>query len=435
MKSAGPVTPQVTPKAEKRADPLTFSTAPGLVKLKRPDTGKEDYRDARCPGLFVRISSSGARTFRCVLKVKGKTEVRQLGHVADTELAEARAIVDRAKELNRAGLDPWQEIDAERKRDDDTFEAIAKTFMRLYVDRECKPTTARDYKRVLIDGPDAKPLRAKPLRDITRRDIEDVLDGIEGRGKLIAANRARAYLSAFFNWCAGRGYFRDDEVLPTARVGRRLKNEPVRTRTLSVAEARAVWDLAGELGYPWGPYFRLLLLTGQRRGEVAGMRRADIAADLWTQADNKASRKHLVPLVPAAVAELDGLPQIGETYVFTTTGETPVSGFSKALKLISDKLAEKRKEDPDAYAGLLAEKWSAHDLRRTLATELSRLRVGGDVISAVLNHAPKGVTGRHYDHYDKLAEKRQALEAWARALLAPEAGAVVTPITAGKRGA
>jgi len=414
----------------KKADPLTFSTAAGVAKIRRPDTGKADYRDSRCPGLFLRISASGARTFRAVLKVNGKTEMRQLGHAANLSLEDARALVDQAKERNRAGLDPWEGIDAERKRDDDTFEAIAKTFMRLHVERECKPTTARDYRRTLLDGPDAKPLRSKPLRDITRRDIEAVLDGIEERGKLVAANRARAYLGAFFNWCAGRGYYRDDEPLPTARVARRLKNEPVRTRTLSLAEARALWEVAGELEYPWGPYFRLLLLTGQRRGEVAGMRWDGITGDLWTQVENKASRRHLVPLVPAAAAIIEGVEKIGETYVFTSTGDTPVSGFSKALKHVKDKINEKRKADPEAFEGLFAINWTAHDLRRTAATELSRLRISGDVISAVLNHAPKGVTGRHYDHYDKLDEKRAALEVWARALTEPAADNVVQIDTA-----
>ena len=414
----------------KKADPLTFSTAAGVAKIRRPDTGKADYRDSRCPGLFLRISASGARTFRAVLKVNGKTEMRQLGHAANLSLEDARALVDQAKERNRAGLDPWEGIDAERKRDDDTFEAIAKTFMRLHVERECKPTTARDYKRVLQDGPDTKPLRDKPLRDITRRDIEAVLDGIEERGRLVAANRARAYLSKFFNWAAGRGYYHDDEPLPTARVARRLKNEPVRTRTLSLAEARAVWDAAGAMGYPWGAFFRLLLLTGQRRGEVAGMKWAEIDGDLWTQAENKASRRHLVPLVPAAVAILAGVEKIGDTYVFTSTGKTPVSGFSKALRHLNAELAKRRKADPEAFEGLFAAKWSPHDLRRTVATELSRLRISGDVISAVLNHAPKGVTGRHYDHYDKLDEKRAALEVWARALLEPAADNVVPLVRA-----
>lgn len=323
-------------------------------------------------------------------------------------------MVDTAKERNRAGLDPWAGIDAERKRDEHTFEAIAKQFMKQHVHRELKDATAREYQRILLDGDDTKGLRPKPLRDITRRDVEAVLDRIEERGRLVAANRARAYLSKFFNWCAERGYYGDDEMVPTARVARRLKREPVRKRTLSVAEARALWEISGELGYPWRPYYRLLLLTGQRRSEVAGLQWADVNGDLWTQSENKADRTHLVPLVPAAVRELEAITRIGTTYVLTTTGDTPISGFSKALKLVADKITEKRKEDPDAYAGLFAQKWSAHDLRRTLATEVARLRFSGEVVAALLNHAPKGVTGRHYDHYDKLDEKRAALEAWAR---------------------
>jgi integrase len=182
------------------------------------------------------------------------------------------------------------------------------------------------------------------------------------------------------------------------------------------------------MGYPFGRFLQLALLTGQRRTEVAEMRWPDVDLDqkAWTLSaeQTKASRAHVVPLSDAVVAILTALPRKTRTmpngttrpseWVFTTTGSAPISGFSKAKEIVERKVAAARKEADNSAESM--PDWGIHDLRRTAATEMGRLGTAEFIISKVLNHAAAGVTGQVYNRYEYLAEKRHALDAWARYL-------------------
>jgi integrase len=216
--------------------------------------------------------------------------------------------------------------------------------------------------------------------------------------------------------------------------------ETQRERTLTADEIAAVWSGADTLGYPFGPYFQLALLTGQRRDEVARMRWSDLdlEAKTWTLAADatKAGRSHVVPLAPIAVEILASLPRKTvnaggvikpSPHVFTTSGDVPVSGFSKSKPRLDQVIAKDRE-------GIALAPWTIHDLRRTAATEMGRLGVSRFIIGKVLNHADRSVTGI-YDRHAYLQEKRKALEAWARYLAdltnLPEADIVVLRRSAG----
>jgi integrase len=204
--------------------------------------------------------------------------------------------------------------------------------------------------------------------------------------------------------------------------------ERKREHTLVPDEIRAVWSAAGGIGYPFGLFFRMALATGQRREEIAHMRWAHIdeSERTWTLSSDmtKAGRTHVVPLSPLgldilreakeAVRLLFGDPESSKptTYVFTTRGDRPISGYSKAKVRLDKAIAETRHGDrlPDL------EPWTIHDLRRTVGTGLGKLGVSRFIIARVLNHADRTVTGI-YDRHEYLEEKRRALEEWGMFLV------------------
>jgi integrase len=192
--------------------------------------------------------------------------------------------------------------------------------------------------------------------------------------------------------------------------------------------------------------FKLLLALGQRRGEVVNAEwpAMDLERErLWTLTPEKtkAGRTHLVPLTDLALAILEGQPLIDDPvlaeearrkslnrssarFVFTTTGSTPVSGFSNAKEHLDAAILAVLREDAQA-AGLSPETanppphWRVHDLRRTVATHMEdALGIPPHIVGSVLNHAPgsyKGVTAV-YTRGSLIYERRRALVAWARLL-------------------
>jgi integrase len=189
------------------------------------------------------------------------------------------------------------------------------------------------------------------------------------------------------------------------------KDETERDRFLDMKEAKRVWDASALLGYPFGPYVRALMLTGQRRTEVASMRwdDVDLEAATWIlkEADTKGERAHLVPLSAPMIELLKGLPRFGE-FAFSSDGETHISGFAKG----------KSRLDTFVAAGAAPlDPWTLHDLLRTVSSHMARLGIAKDIRGRVLNHAVTGVTDRHYTPYDFQAEKRSALDRWASELM------------------
>jgi integrase len=190
------------------------------------------------------------------------------------------------------------------------------------------------------------------------------------------------------------------------------------------------WRAFEAVGWPFGAIGKLLLLTGARRDELASGRwnEIDLQAKTWTVAKERSKNgvAHEILLSGAAVDIIKGLPRVGDKkhgYVFTTTGETPVSGFSKAKGAIHSAVFEalkveayERGESPERVAA--PAHWTFHDLRRTAATRLQKLGVKLEVTEAVLNHVSgsrAGIVGV-YQRYDYTPEKRAALDAWSRHL-------------------
>jgi integrase len=190
---------------------------------------------------------------------------------------------------------------------------------------------------------------------------------------------------------------------------------------LSNPEIKSFWNAADGIGDPFSGLLKLLLLTGCRLNEVAGMRRGEIDGDQWLIPGERTKnhRAHVVPLSPLALDIIEKVPSIeGCAYVFSTTGASPVSGWSK----IKGRLDSAMK--PPAP-------WVLHDLRRSCATGMAEIGIQPYIVEACLNHvsgARAGVAGT-YNRAAYLPEKKAALERWAAHIEALVAGkaATVTP--------
>jgi len=409
-----------------------------LDRITPPKAGRVEYWDTHQPGLALRFSSTGARSWVCMYWVKGKQVRETLGTVAAIpEVAEARRRALVSMEKARSGVNPV----AERRK---TAERIAANTVAAAVDRwldhcarNLRPSTVRGYRQLF--GHDVLPRWGnRPLAEIAKGDVLVLLDDKAGRrertrkgltdGAGVQANRLLTRLRTFFGWCVANDLTAAD---PTAGV-RKPAREAARDRVLGDAELRAFWTATAGTGaprsdaVPWGALFRLLLLTAQREGEVAGMRwsEIDLEAKEWTipAARSKNGKPHTVALSSAALEVLTGMPRVGgRDLVFSGNGVNPASGFSRAKRQL------------DAALGGAMPDWVIHDLRRTAATGMARLGIAPHVADRVLNHTQGTIRGvaAVYNRFEYLDERRAALEAWGRwvaALVAPGGAGNVVPL-------
>lgn len=421
--------------------PTVKLTDGAVQRLKAPPGARVDYFDAAFPGLALRVTGAvdqrpDRRTWTLFYRFGGKQRrlTFEPGYPA-LALAEARQEATKALLMIKAGTDPAAakvEAKAATARAPDTIANVIDLFIKRSLEAKKRAPryveeTRRNFRNHVLPR-----WGERDIKTITRRDVIELLDAVMDHGSAvtgdhrkprhvpggpISANRTLAAIRAMFNFALRRGIIDSTPVALVERPGEETRRE----RTLTADEIRAIWPAASELGYPFGPFFQLALLTGQRRDEVARMRWVDLDPDerTWTLAAEatKAGRSHVVPLAPWAVEILNGLPRKAHStgrpmapspYVFTTSGDVPISGFSKAKPRLDQAIAKARE-------GVALTPWTVHDMRRTAATEMGRLGVARFIIGKVLNHADRSVTGI-YDRHAYLQEKRHALEAWARYL-------------------
>jgi integrase len=239
------------------------------------------------------------------------------------------------------------------------------------------------------------------IYDIRRSHIVKMLDEIEDANGPVAADRTLACVRKAFNWYATR----DDQFnVPVVRGMARIRpKQRTRSRVLSDDEIRTIWPLLDAAG-TFGAMVKVLLLTAQRRDEVAGMAFSEIGADgIWAIPAERYKTGHanFVPLSKAALDVIAARPAYGSKYVFASGAGTPFSGFSKSKKALDRAVS--------AAAATVIPNWTLHDLRRTAKTLMSRAGVRPDISERVLGHVIAGVEGV-YDRHSYLTEKRDALE-------------------------
>jgi integrase len=359
----------------------------------KPETRRLEYWDTLLPGFGIRITPNGRKSFFVMCRSRGKQKRITLGHYPMTPLSDARC---KAQEKLRLAYEGKLLEGSEQKilSVADAFDL----FVELYAKRKNKDwkSTQSRMRHTFI-----KEYRCFNIRDITRQDIITLIDKIVARKAPIQANRVLAATSKFLKWCAERGYI---EHSPAVNIPKPARENP-RDRVLTDDELKKIWDCSNDLGYPFGAILQILILTGQRKGEVSGMRwsELDIKEKIWTIPKERAKngRTHTVPLSASVVHILETLPRfLHSDLVFTTTGKTPVSGFGK-IKARLDRLSG-------------VNDWIIHDLRRTATSGMARLKTPPHVIEKILNHVSgtfSSVAGV-YNRYGYDDEKRQALERW-----------------------
>ena len=197
----------------------------------------------------------------------------------------------------------------------------------------------------------------RQITDITRGDIKELLRE-KARGAPTSANRLKSLISKIFAWALKEEII---EASPAMKLDPPGGDENERERNLTADEIKIAWDAFDKIGYPWGPLWKMLLVTGQRRGEVAGMKWREITAEGWRLPGERAKKGkgHLVPLSTLAREILADVPEIGK-HVFTIRKDQPPKGWSRATRRLY------------ALTPAIAD-WHPHDLRRTFATQLRSL--------------------------------------------------------------
>lgn len=384
-----------------------------LKRLKPPGSGRLELSDGRVPGLKFRLTPNGRATWSLQTNINGKKRRFTIGEYPAIGLAEARQRAQRLRVDAHDGHDPIVEKREELK----ALEADSRTVFDAidqYVDLQLKPNlrTAAERERQLRAalGDKAK----LPVSQLTKFDLQTAIDRKAQEGAKFAANRIRSAMLAFVRWCWQRGYIAENIGIGTSRVAK----ERPRERVLTISEVQKIFVGSNDLGDLWGPFLRILILTAQRRGDVAGMLWSEINLEqrrwLIPGRRSKNSRPHIVHLAEAVVQELEGIrmgSQPNCDFVFTTTGTTPISGFGR-MKERMDKIVE-------------LDDWRLHDLRTAFASALCDLGEPEGVVDRVLNHSASGsspsAVARVYNQSEYLTQRAKALDMWAALLAQPVA--------------
>ena len=427
--------------------PVLNLTSQFIKGIRAPDTGVTEFWDSGMPGLCLRVFATGRASwsFRYRPREGAKRNERvTFGALAALSLADAR---DRAAKVRAEVVDGGNpQLTRRQKREDAkrilTFDLLAQR----YLDEYAKPRKAswKDDEQRL--GRPRKAIGHRDVATITRRDVIGLLDDMK-RTAPVQANRTQTIICGMLNWAV------EEELLdtnPIAGMKKRAK-ESVSTRTLTDAEIRVLWrafDAPGQT-VDIAEALKALLLTGQRPGEVTGAMQRELLnldspalARLEIPGERmKARRPHVVPLAPMARA-------IFEDALARRRAEDDKAGVFASRLLSRDTLArhslsqalKKRivpsleAEGPDAEAvrTLQEDPPTPHDFRRTVATGMAALGIPREDRKAVLAHVPGDIHGSVYDKYERLREKRIALETWERHVadvLGHDASANVVPMT------
>jgi integrase len=398
--------------------PTVKMTDRWLRNLKAPDTGRIEYHDDTLPGLTLRVGSGGVKSWCVYYRLPGdhtytKRRVTLEGRWPSLGLADARK---QAREvLVRAGKSECAATEKREERQAPTFSMLAEEYMERHAKHK---RSAAEDRRILAK--DLLPAWGhRKAHDITRRDIVTLIDGIRDRGAQIMANRTLALAQKVFNFSIERGIL---GASPCVQI--KFSSETPRSRVLSDAEIVAFWERLESARMAPGTALalRLVLVTAQRPGEVAGMRESEIEGDWWTLPASRAKnrRDHKVPLTQIALDLLGEARRLAKGSEWLFPSPTAKHGAS-----IDDRAMARAVKRNLTHFGI--EPFVPHDLRRTARTRFAELGVNDVIAERVLGHTLQGIA-RVYNHHDYGAEKRQALEAWEqklRSLTAGDTGTVV----------
>jgi integrase len=363
----------------------------------KPRAVRYEVPDAGARGLRVIVQPSGVRSF-AVRYRNAAGRARKLTLPGGITLAAARKLAADAMLEVAQGHDPGgakqAARDGARSRVDDTVERLGAQFLDQHARRKTRENSWRAtegiFRNIVLPA-----WGRRTVHEIRRRDVIDLLEDI-ATDRPIMANRVKAALSRYFRWLADRDVLAASPCVGITAPAR----ETPRDRVLSDEELRRLWCAAEALGGAAGACIKLLVLTGQRRSEIAGLRRTEVDGDvLVLPAERMKGRvSHVVPLSTQAVALIAALPRTGK-YVF---GTAAVGHFDRI------------KRELDSQMGPMP-KWVTHDIRRTVASGMARIGIAVPVIEKLLAHRGgsfRGVAGT-YQRHSFLPEMAIAVQRWA----------------------
>lgn len=389
-----------------------------LRSLKPPETGRLEVSDQKRVGLRFRLSASGKATWMYEKRVKGG-EKRKHTFGAWPEPISLSVAREMALELEAEaarGIDRVSDARAAKVVAEANAAAAMSTreVLDLYTKLHLSSLRRGFERRRQIEQALHEQLDA-PVGNLRKPDLQQAVDRKLAEGRRVYANRIRASLMHFTKWAYERDHIESNlgHSLP------RAMKEESRDREPTVQEVRNIWAATFEMGPLWGPIFRLLILTAQRRHEILGLEWSEVDLTRRTitkpGSRTKNAKAHVTHLSESALLELATLKEgaggaAAAGLVFTTTGRTPVSGVSKAKarldKLLGDGVAP----------------WRLHDLRTAFATAMVEAGVSESVADRILNHsavgsAPSSVA-RVYNRANMLSQRAKALDRWAEMVTA-----------------
>jgi integrase len=390
-------------------------------------SGKKDALvfDSDLPGFGLRVSAAGGKVFLAQYRIGKVVRRIPLGGFGVLTVEEARKLAKAILGAVAAGADP-----AAERRSKAAADAVARladqfTFEKLIEDwAKARATDRRpSYLREAISClrrnlPD---WQKRPASGISATEAIFVLDALRDAKGTVAANRTLAYARAAFGWAVARHKLTANPLRGLERAG----VETPRDRVLNAGEIGAIWRASEELTSTLGAYVRVLLLTLQRRQEVAAMQWNELDSlsnpSRWTlpAARAKNKRAHIIHLPDPVKEIIRSLPRVpGNPYVFAGQGAKPISAFNYVKARLEIILKD---------AGSPVANWRFHDFRRAGVTALAEMKFPHHVCDRILNHVTGEITGvaAVYQRYDFLEERQAALDAWARFVLSAATGAPV----------
>jgi integrase len=403
---------------------LKFTQAT-VERLKPPAKGYIEYWDNQCPGFGLRVYATGRKTWRALYRVDGKLIPETIGTTGTfPNVADARQRARESLQKATAGINPvvqrQQQADQEAARQAQEAAAAQATLgaaIDRYLterpaDRERRPMS-REYfvetSRTLIKNVKRTQLGSRPLAEITSDEIRRHVRAI-AKTTPQQANHTLVYLKAALGWAVDEGLIDRNPAIGVKLPAQRVERE----RALSDDEIRLFWLACEQIGYPFGWHAQLLLLTGQRRDEVAQMIWGELNHDntVWTLPSErtKNGRAHIVHLAPLAREILEKIPRRSR-WIFTTGmrgSDAAISGWAQAKARIA--AAMQAKSDRQIP------RWTLHDLRRSCASTMAELGVAPHVIDKILNHSSGKISGiaKIYNRHDYRDQRKLALQALAR---------------------
>jgi integrase len=430
--------------------PTLKLTQAAVERLKPPASGRVEYWDSQLSGFGLRISAprpgrkeeTARRTWQAFYRVDRRMVREKLGTLAQVpNVKAARELAQQSMTKARAGKHPIEDRrkrEAEERRQAEAEEArkqntVAELVNRYLaerpIDKSRKPMRAEylvETARTLRKNVAEPSFGKTPLDELTGDDIKRLVRGI-AKDAPSQANHTLAYLSAMLSWAVDEGLIAKNPAVGLKMPAQRVERE----RVLEDAKISLFWAACDRVGWPFGPLAQLLLLTAQRRDELAHATWSEFDLDMqtWTLPGErtKNGRAHMVRLSPLAVEILEKLPRLAskQGWVFTTGrggADTPVSGFGRGRERIAAAMAEASGEDVEPF--------TLHDLRRSAATGMAALGIAPHVVDKILNHSTGKIAGvaRIYNRFEYLPERKGAIEAWSRhveSLIRPTSSNVV----------